>query len=171
MTTNLDRARLVSSKVQLLSVVLHKAVLGTNLDPLDVPNRLDLGQKHRARYEFGPHGSDTLRVLVDFEFSAKPKTNAEEAENLVGLKATFMVIYKLPAPTTFPPDSLEHFAWLNGCYNAWPYWRELVQSVSGRVGLASISVPVFRPPVAPVDEKGKLMPPTKKALPRRSKRG
>jgi hypothetical protein len=47
---------------------------------------------------------------------------------------------------------LAAFANVNGIYNAWPYFRELVQSMASRAGLPPIVLPVFRVarPSAPV---------------------
>ncbi len=39
---------------------------------------------------------------------------------------------------------LKAFANVNGTYNVWPYFRELVQSMASRVGMPPIVVPVYR---------------------------
>lgn len=91
------------------------------------------------------------------------KANAEEAwrealasgevdaEEVAKLEAEFLLAYRLPNEVKPEPDALDYFAQLNGTYNAWPYWRELVHTVSGRAGLAALVVPVFHPPIRTIE--------------------
>jgi hypothetical protein len=46
------------------------------------------------------------------------------------------------------PEDLEHFAFVNATFNAWPYWRELAQSMTQRMGIPPVVVPVFKIPSA-----------------------
>ncbi len=147
MTKNIERAALVSRHVQLLSISLSRAEVTADVDPLDVPEQLELSQGFRADYEFRPLRDDILYVSVDFVFTAVSGSSDGEESPAVDLKATYLLVYKLKAAGAYPADALSHFAQLNGTYNAWPYWRELVQTVSGRAGIGSVVVPVFRPPV------------------------
>jgi hypothetical protein len=43
-------------------------------------------------------------------------------------------------------EHLAAFAKVNGIYNVWPYFRELVQSMGSRLGLPPVVLPVFRVP-------------------------
>ena len=79
------------------------------------------------------------------------------------IRAGFLVVYRTNPPATFPPDALHHFAKLNGTYNAWPYWRELVQSMTMRAGMSGITVPVFRPKVREVEVQEALPIPDEEA--------
>jgi len=38
------------------------------------------------------------------------------------------------------------FATFNATFNAWPYWREFVQSMTSRMGLPSVVIPVLPVP-------------------------
>lgn len=95
---------------------------------------------------------DLLYVEVDFGFEAGVAEGEEPSEAIVECNATFRLLYSLKPEAEFDDEALEHFAAMNGAYNAWPYWRELVQSVSGRVGLSGIVMPVFRPEVRALAE-------------------
>ena len=77
----------------------------------------------------------------------------DDAPQSVALAATFRLVYALEGAEGYPHDALGHFAELNGIYNAYPYWRELVQTVTGRVGVDSVLLPVFRPPVRDLSEE------------------
>lgn len=46
---------------------------------------------------------------------------------------------------SFDPEQLDAFALVNGAYNAWPYWREFVQSSMSRLDFIGPLVPTFRP--------------------------
>jgi hypothetical protein len=153
MTTNLERAGLIARNVQLLAVNLRKVKLEADLDPLDLPSEIDLSQGYATRYEIPPGRPDQLLVFIDFKFSGSSGGQDEAAKQLANLDATYLLIYEIAAAAAYPADALQHFAELNGAYNAWPYWRELIQSATGRIGLGSIVLPVFRPSVRPVDEQ------------------
>lgn len=134
--------------MQLHSVSLNEARLSSTVDPLDPPARVAASQAYRGRFELPPAHEDHLYVFVDLRFSAAPEGEDAEGDGaIVQLEATYLLAYGLPSARTYPADALQHFAELNGAYNVWPYWRELVQTVSGRVGLGAIVVPVFVPPV------------------------
>lgn len=160
MTTNIERAGLVARAVEIESVNLKSAVLETRLDPLELPASFDLSQGYRASYSILTERPDHIYVTVELFFHAGevPEPDDESAEPLVELEAAYTLVYQLKQARLFPEDALKHFAELNGAYNVWPYWRELVQTVMGRVGLAAVIVPVFRPPsrVIRSDEQAEL---------------
>jgi hypothetical protein len=141
----MERAGLISRQVELHSVSLYKAELVSHVDPLDPPEEIQLKQSYRARYELQKRHSKYLFVYVDLNFAASERTEEEASIDRLVLDATYLLVYTLKAEAEKPEDALQHFAELNGTYNVWPYWRELVQTVTGRVGLAAIVVPVFRP--------------------------
>jgi hypothetical protein len=153
MPTNLQLAGLVARHVQLHSINLQDASLSARIDPLNVPEHLKLSQSYRARYERPDTRPGKIYVFVDFQFDAAPPEQGEGGTQSVHLEATYIVIYDLGNAADESEEALEQFAELNGAYNAWPYWRELVQTVTGRVGLAAIVVPVFRPPVRQLEKE------------------
>lgn len=148
MTTNIERAKLIAKDVALLSVTLAEAKVTSTLDPLGLPDEIELDNKYRARYEVDAADTRHFRVFMDFMVTGSERRSAEGSDPILALEATFLLIYRVPPNATYPEDCYEHFAWLNGALNAWPYWRELVQSVAGRTGLAGVVIPVFHPPSA-----------------------
>jgi hypothetical protein len=149
MATNLELAKPISSKVEIGSINLREADVQSRIDPFTgVPAEVVLSQSFRATYKTAD--PDQVAVFVEMNFAADaedPNDGTETGEPLVTLRAVFVVTYNLDDVADYPKSALQAFAELNGPYNAWPYWRELVQSVGGRVGLATIIIPVLKLPV------------------------
>jgi hypothetical protein len=151
-TTNLDLAKQVADHVALQSVTLKSAAIDTALDPLALPAQVGMTQGYRSSFDrFPTEGREKLVVTVDFKFNAKEGDDAPS--DLVALSASFSLIYWLEPDVSIDDRCFRHFAELNGPYNAWPYWRELVQSVTGRVGMAGVTIPVFRVSSAVIDDQ------------------
>jgi hypothetical protein len=75
-----------------------------------------------------------LKVMLRFVGLSQPDAFKIEAE--------FMLAYTLPSK---PSDSdATAFAQQNVPFNAWPYWRELVQSTVVRMGLPAPVVPLLK---------------------------
>ena len=124
--------------------------LNSKLDPLRLPAGLRVSQAARARYELRERDPNHVLVYVDFRLDGQ----VEESEGMsFGLEATFLLVYRLESAATYPTDALTCFAQLNGPYNAWPYWRELVGTATARMGLSPFTVPVFRPQISEIDEQ------------------
>jgi len=69
--------------------------------------------------------------------------NADGTEGLrVG--ATFGLTYNFPSLDGVGDEMTNGFCRVIGLNNAWPYWREFVQSMIGRMGLPPFHVPLLR---------------------------
>ncbi len=80
----------------------------------------------------------------------------EDGENVPGenviavIDAEFAVTYVLADGKAEPTDdALNEFASTNVPFNIWPYWRELLQSTSMRMGLPPIVLPLRQIKTAP----------------------
>lgn len=133
----------VARSVQIERIVMQAATLRSGIDPFSMPEELTLSQFHRVRYELPEQHKDKIFVFVDFECSASSPEPAEVAP--LRIAATYLLVYSHPEISTLAAAALDSFAKLNGIYNAWPYWREFIQTASGRAGLDPIVIPVFRP--------------------------
>lgn len=172
MTTNIDLAREVARKVVLHSITLCRANVETNLDPLAIPPEIGMTQGHRCEYiKELKDGTARLSVVTEFKFTAKEMDGNEELSDLMTLDATFRLIYSLPFDIQVHERCFKHFADVNGPYNSWPYWRELVQTTTGRVGLAGITVPVFRPRAVEVSDSECMVSGKKKTKKKSEQRG
>lgn len=138
----------VASKVELQSVLLRSAHLETAIPAGKDDPDITYEQDYKRRYELltDPH---RLRVLVSFRLGLRP--SEEGSTTFVTLVAEYALDYELPADAVFERVELECFADLNATLNVWPFWRELVHSVVARVGLGSITLPVWRAKARPVD--------------------
>lgn len=146
MTTNLQLARQVSRAVQIENVVLRRAEVEAFFEPNALPPELALVNGFRSEYQVHrSEDSQKLSVIVDFKFEAREAVSDEPGEVVADLSATFHLLYSLPLEFEADENCFEHFASVNGVYNAWPYWRELVQTSTGRIGLPGVVLPVFRP--------------------------
>lgn len=72
------------------------------------------------------------------------RSESKRDEPDLTIKATFVLLYSLNSCRGLKKENYEAFADTNGIYNAWPYWREYVQSVIGRMNLPPLTIPVFR---------------------------
>ena len=73
----------------------------------------------------------------------QPVPGADDKDVLT-IRASFELAYLADGLQDFSDESLHAFAQTNGVFNAWPYWREFVQSTTARMGTKPIVVPVFR---------------------------
>ncbi len=148
MTTNIERAGVVARHVQIESVTLTDMNMKATLHEIGQQVELRLGNWFRCRHELRPTDPDRVFVYVELKFEANPDGEADlESGALLRLSATFRATYRLEDANSYPQDALQHFADLNGTYNVWPYWREFVNTSTGRAGLPGVIVPVFTPNV------------------------
>lgn len=101
-----------------------------------------------------------IEVVVAFNYHLEgagneQEDNAADSANDSSLSlhivATFLLQYSIKEPDRQqgPVDEpafvntadVQAFAEFNATFNAWPYWREFVQSMSGRIGLPSVVIP------------------------------
>ena len=84
----------------------------------------------------------TFFIVAKMRTQLVPEQAQEEP--LVSIEASFELQYRLPEEFRVDPDTLTTFAETNGIYNAWPYWREFVQSTLSRMGLPPVVLPLLR---------------------------
>jgi len=151
-TTNIQLAGQIARHVQLKSIVLKSAHIESFLPPGDAPSAaVSISQQHRCDFEERAL-DDRREIHVITEFRCRASSEGK-ADDLVTLEATFILVYALPLEIKFEARCVKHFAELNGTYNAWPYWRELVQTATGRVGLSGILLPVYKPAAVQVTDE------------------
>lgn len=72
-----------------------------------------------------------------------------EFEFKVSIFAEYGIFYEIPADIVFSKQTAAVFARRNAVFNAWPFFRELVHTTVGRMGIPPIILPTFRLPAAP----------------------
>ena len=66
------------------------------------------------------------------------------AGDLVHITAEFAVEYAVDkVGLSFSDEIVTAFGRMNGIYNAWSYWREYVQSITTRMGLPPLTMPLM----------------------------
>ncbi len=83
-------------------------------------------------------------VIVTAKFHFEAFTESKTQKPVIFIDASFLLAYKIENFEGLTQKGFEQFANLNGIYNAWPYWREFVQNTVTRMGLPSLTIPVFR---------------------------
>ncbi len=110
---------------------------------------------------------DKNRIVVFPKFELKGysgKKKAEQDEPFLNIKAMFALVYRAKDLSKLSKKAFDSFGQANGIYNAWPYWREFVQNVTTRMGLPSLTVPVFRIVAPPQKEASTKKGATKKKI-------
>ena len=88
--------------------------------------------------------SDTeVAVTVRFVWHAGSHDAQESSGPRARIEARFEIGYEAPALNENSDEQVLAFAKLNGIFNAWPYWREYLQSMSSRMGLPTMLIPVL----------------------------
>ncbi len=140
----LERAVSVSQRVELRNVMLTQC--GANRSPNFDPQREGTELRYGiSEVRFG-RGADTKTLFVLPSFNLDVLHSSEGGtDSVLSVSATFVLVYTLDSFEGISERDLEAFSVTNGVFNAWPYWREFVQSTTSRMGIpGSITMPVYR---------------------------
>lgn len=87
------------------------------------------------------------KILVCFvTLVTKGLSNTEQTEKVIfEMSGTFTLIYALEEQAEFDSEVFKLFTEKNAFYNAYPYLRELMQSLSSRIGIQPIVLPLLKP--------------------------
>ncbi len=85
-----------------------------------------------------------ISVRIEFQLSATKDTTDLKKDEMFKIGATFMLIYKVSPIAGLEEKNVTAFGELNGMFNAWPYWREFVQSSAARMGLSPLVLPSLK---------------------------
>jgi len=101
--------------------------------------RLGVRSRLRGRTREG------FKVAVDLQAEMARGDNRATREGRVGkVSARYEVVYAVPGGADVPVAVLRDFARRNSVFNVWPYWRELLHSLSGKMSLGEVLVPLYR---------------------------
>ena len=129
---------LVSDRVELQHVRQIKGAFGHRPVAPNAMKSVSINQSTNVDVD---NENSIIIVSVDFDLVAKI---AEEEEPAVTISATFLLMYKVNSIEGLGEDHFKSFGETNGVFNAWPYWREYVQTATVRMGLPVLTIPVFR---------------------------
>lgn len=112
----------------------------------DLPSQEEFSLKYKSRFrvEYN-YFEEQKKLVVEVEFTSvgDSVTEDEEERELFRVDATFGIVYLTRNEEVIEDQALEAFAKLNGAYNAWPYWREFLQSCTVRMGLPPVTQPLM----------------------------
>jgi preprotein translocase subunit SecB len=139
---NLASAVKVSERVDLQSVKLLTCDCKQKPKSTEGPNTFAI--EKTCRFEVDKE-KNIVGAFIQFTLNAFGEGVEQKKENsFLVIDATFLLLYHIRSTEGLDDEAFSSFAEANGVYNAWPYWREFVQSVTSRMGLPTLTVPVFR---------------------------
>jgi hypothetical protein len=145
----IQKARRLIAAVSLANVRLLDASAKTRIRLADITEGMHPQFSHSARVS-----SEGLRDGVFYVIAAlavRIVSGADEKEH-ASMKVQFELEYRLPSDFQASRPELSAFAKVNGVFNAWPYFREFIQSTSQKMDLPVILLPVYRVPQRPKAE-------------------
>ena len=138
-----DLSRIVSA-VQIEDVRLSEASCRSLVQPSEIADTLVAIPSHETSVTKEP-GDDGL-FLINTNFSLEIRSGDDEEKLQAEVHGVFELSYSIPNKEAFSSDELEAFGQVNAVFNAWPYWRELVQASLSRMSMPTLTVPVYRLP-------------------------
>ena len=141
-----DLKRIISV-IQIESVRLCEAYCRSAVQPSEIAEAIKVTTSRKTAVVKEPTDDRSLRIETAFTLEVR---SADDDETLQAeIRGTFELVYLIPDDESFSSDELEGFGDVNAVFNAWPYWRELVQASLARMSMPPLTVPVFR--VVPTD--------------------
>lgn len=96
---------------------------------------------HQVEVEHA-NGANLFMIRVHFKIAATG--TAEGSSEFMNLTAGFQLIYAIEDPQSVQEENLRAFGEINAVHTAWPYFREFVHNISGRMGLMPMTVPLLK---------------------------
>lgn len=94
--------------------------------------------QHRANFD---EAAGLLYCGVKFKVALVLE---EKGETLLDVRAEYALIYGVPDGVSCSSEAASLFARKNGVFNSWPFFRELAQSLSCRMGFPAVVLPLLR---------------------------
>ena len=162
---DMEASSRVAQKAVLEEISLANAKISR--DPLIVyPEALSLEHKCSTDMLSSSY-KEKYMVLCIFRVDA---FNGKEPGKLImNIEASFCTSYVKNPDIHIPDDVFEYLMTINPIANAWPYWREFVQSMSARMGFPALTVPLLEIVPKKSAEKEAKRQPAKKESARRKK--
>jgi hypothetical protein len=89
--------------------------------------------------------SDSISPFVALtDLKAQVSLSEDETDPPFLVKARFALSYTLPEGFQATKEEIAAFARVNAVFNAWPYFREYVQSTAARMMLPTVTLPLYR---------------------------
>lgn len=136
-----DPGLVVSGRVEIIDVVLL-ACEAKRHPVINLDKKNEISLSHIAQAQVNKRNK-SLHVIIENSLVASHEEQETEDPYLV-IKATFLASYRVNSFDGLTEEGYQRFASLNGVFNTWPFWREFVHSTTARLGLPSLTIPVYR---------------------------
>lgn len=144
--SKMDLAASVSERVEIMEITLAESVTKRGAVRDSLSAKLTMGVVNVETQV----DKDNKVVCVRPHFVVSAKYDDANDDELLRIEAQFVLRYRVPSLDGLRKANIDAFGEMNGLYNAWPYWREFVQSTTVRMGLPPLTIPVYRPLKAPI---------------------
>lgn len=143
----------IISVVQIEDIRVCEASCRSLVRPADIAEGVGAKMSTDADIARKPEGDGLL--LIRTKFNLEIRASGGDGELQAEVRGIFELSYQVPADEKFSSDELKGFGEVNAVFNAWPYWRELVQSSLARMSMPVLTVPVHRlPSNEPAEDNG-----------------
>ena len=146
----IDLSRIVSV-IEIESVRLCEAHCRSAVHPSEIGDAIIVKTSCETAVVKEPGEDGSLRIEVAFAMEVRSASDEEKLQ--AEIRGTFGLSYKVPDDEGFSIEELDAFGQGNAVFNAWPYWRELVQTSLARMSMPLLTVPVFRLPRNRTDDR------------------
>ena len=147
-----DLSRIVSV-IEIKSVRLCEAHCRSAVHPSETAGTINVKNSYKAAVVREPGKDGFLRIETIFAMEVRRESDKGKLQTEI--RGTFELSYKVPDDESFSSEELDAFGQVNAVFNAWPYWRELVQASLARMSMPLHAVPVFRLPRNKTDDVAK----------------
>jgi preprotein translocase subunit SecB len=131
---------LIASRVQIKSVRLLNAKV--NFNPSEILEGLTVNFGFDSEASANEN-EKTISVRTKFQTFAQKEEETDVKEAPVSIQGEYELEYSIESFDQIKQENIKAFGSMNGIYNAWPYWREFVQSMTVRMGLPPLTLPVM----------------------------
>jgi hypothetical protein len=158
--SEIKAARDLIAKAELKRIRLREC--NCKLEGEEINLRAPFGLAHSFNAAASPVIDRTLRIEVAFCFQGFD--SSEQKASLFSIKCSFELDYEIEDGYQPPSDAIDAFKNGNAIFNCWPYARECVQSLTGRMALFPLPLPLLRiVPKKPAEAKPTSLEETKVA--------
>lgn len=141
MTERVKKASRLIAAVQFNSIRLVEVAAKSSIRSAGDIENVKLSVEPHAKVPDLPKDG-TFSVLASLELQVVAN---DQKTPSVTMTATFELRYSVPEELgEITKEELTAFAEVNAVFNAWPYWREYIQSTFVRMNLPPVVLPVFR---------------------------
>jgi preprotein translocase subunit SecB len=130
----------VASKVQIKKIRLLNTKADCDLSEISEGLRVNFGFDSEVSLN---ETEKTITVKSTFQTFAHKGEEADINKAPIRIQGEFELEYSIDSLDQIKQENINAFGQMNGIHNAWPYWREYVQSMTVRMGLPPLTLPVI----------------------------